>query len=40
MKICKNVRLFMKLSVEYYRIYLTKTWLFANTQKSEIKISF
>lgn len=33
MKICKNVRLFMKLSVEYYRIYLTKTWLFANTQK-------
>lgn len=33
MKICKNVRLFMKLSVEYYRICFTKTQLFANTQK-------
>lgn len=40
MKTCKNVRLFMKLSVEYYRICFTKPQLFANTQKSEIKISF
>lgn len=40
MKICKNVRLFMKLSVEYYRICFIKPQLFANTQKSEIKISF
>ena len=30
----------MKLSVEYYRICFTKTQLFTNTQKSEIKISF
>ena len=40
MKTCKNVRLFMKLSVDYYRICFTQTTVVCGHIKSEIKISF